>query len=340
MCKNGTKSICVMLLEEKQLKEYIFMGNNDWFYSNMFDLRITLIEGQAFEDFFCDIQKSNNDSFQKVKASGSTGDRNCDGFNRDTNEFYLCYSPENLKKAIDNGNSIVKINKDINGIIKKWPSIKTLYYVINDKFKGLSPKIYDLISNLKKEHTTIFIELYSMEKLRTVCLSLNEIDKQRILGYCPDLTEFRTCISFETISKIIEYIEKNNEQNIYEDNLVVPDFAEKIKFNRLSEKFCDLLNSARYYIYQIDEFYNVNPGYNKEDLRNYLKGIYNEAVTNFDSEDNNYSDKVFIYMLNEITYNPNSTAVKNNAIIILASFFESCDIFKEPKEVNNEQINA
>ena len=316
------------------------MKDNDWFYSAKFTVSIYMKYGQAFEDFFCEIMKSSDDSFNKVKASGRIGDRSCDGFNASTGDYYLCYSPENIKKTLTANNAVSKIQNDISGIIKKWAGIVTINYVINDKFMGLSPQIHELLSNLKSLNPSISIELFSMEKLRKICLSLNDLDKQRILGYCPDLTNSKAVADFDTISKIIEYIEKNTTIGDYGDNLTVPDFSQKISFNNLTNKVADLLNNARYHINKIEDFYNNMPAFNKDDLRNHLRGIYSEAVSTIDNAESNYSDEVFFYILNKITYKPDSKAVTDNALIILASFFESCDIFEEPVESIDEQVNA
>ena len=316
------------------------MEDNNWFYSTMFTVSIYTKNGQAFEDFFCEIMKSTDDRFNKVKASGRIGDRSCDGFNALTGDYYLCYSPEDIKKAIETKNATAKIQSDISGIIKKWTGIVTINYVINDKFMGLSPQIHDLLSELKSLNSAVSIELFSMEKLRKICLSLDDLDKQRILGYCPDLTSSKAVADFDTISKIIEYIEKNTTIGDYGDNLVVPDFSQKISFNNLTNKVADLLNNARYHINKIDDFYNNMPTFNKDDLRNHLRSIYIEAVSTIDNAKPNYSDEVFFYILNKITYKPESKAVADNALIILASFFESCDIFEEPVGGIDEQVNA
>lgn len=314
------------------------MDNNDWYYSKVFENAIYKKSAQAFEDFFCEIMKAYDDSFKKVKASGSIGDRKCDGFNDLTGEYYQCYAPEDMIKATHRKTAMAKISSDIKGLISKWQGVKKIFYVINDRFSGLSPEIYDLINVLKTTFSSIEIEIFSMERLSKICLSLSDFEKQRILGYCPDLTNNKTEIDFDTISNIIQYIEKNTPIQ-YDDNLFVPDFSEKIKINSLSERISMQLNNAKYYTSKIDEFYDENPNYDKESLRNYIRNIYFNTRDEFLKslpDQQGIQDKIFLQMLNEITYNPASKTVVDNALVILAFFFESCDIFEEPKEVVNE----
>lgn len=312
------------------------MKNSDWYYFLMFNEAIYTKSKQTFEDFFCAIMKAEDDNFQKVKASGKKGDNSCDGFNNTTGIYYLCYSPEDIKKKLTQKNAIIKISKDLNGIISKWTNIKSIKYVINDKFSGLSPDIHKLILDLKKS-LSVDIELFSMESLRNVCLSLKEEDKQRILGYCPDLENSKISIDFDTISKIVQFLEKNPLLADDDDNLVVPDFTEKIEFNKLSEKIAVQLNNAKLYISKVDEFFDNSPSYDKEKLRNYIRQIYLKAQKEISDTESNYSDRIFIYILKNIAYDPSSKTVVDNAIVIIATFFESCDVFEEPiHEVQNE----
>ncbi|MBQ4266877.1 MAG: hypothetical protein IJB93_01680 [Clostridia bacterium] len=205
---------------------------------------------------------------------------------------------------------------------------------------GISPQIYDLIEELKTAYSSLDIKLFSMEKLRRFCLALDEIEKQRILGYCPDLSSNKAVVDFSVVSDIIEYLEKNIRLETYEDNLFVPDFSQKISFNKLSQKVANLLNNAKYHTFQIDEFYNNNPERDKENLRNYLKCLYLEAISCIESSKTDAPDKVFFYILRKMSYNHKSKAVIDNAVIIMTFFFESCDIFEEPTEDANEQVNS
>lgn len=305
------------------------MQNSDWYYYLMFNEAIYSKSAQAFEDFFCKIMKAADDKFNKVKASGRKGDNSCDGFNDKTGIYYLCYSPEDIKKKITQKNAITKITKDLKGILQKWPGIKIIKYVINDKFFGVSPEIHKLIFDLRKSINQN-IELFSMESLRNICLSLNDDVKQHILGYCPDFETSKISVDFDTISKIVKYLEKNPLLDNYDDNLSVPDFTEKITFNKLSEKVAIQLNSAKLYISKVDDFFNNNPTYDKEKLRNYIHQIYLSAKNEIGKLKDDYADCIFIYILKRLVYEPSSKAVVDNAIVIIATFFESCDVFEEP----------
>lgn len=307
----------------------------DWFFDSRIKNEIITSDAQAFEDLFCNVMKANNDNFKKVKASGKKGDKKCDGFNDKTGEYYCVYAPEDFSKKYTVKNGLSKIEKDIKGIIANWKNIKRINYVINDKFKGLPPDIHQLLLNLSQNQQEPEIVLFSMEKFKDITLALTESQKQSILGFVPDLTNVVTTLQFSIVEEIIKYLEKNAELINIDGKLVVPDFSDKIEFNHLSVAIKDLLNSARYQIGKVDEFFEYNSIYTKETLRNYCNGLYLNSCKIIGEDIENYSDRRFIYILENMSYNKQSQAVKNNALIIMANFFESCDIFEEPpvKEV-------
>lgn len=302
----------------------------NWFYNTMFTEAIYSKTAQAFEDFFCDVMKAADDNFNRVKSSGRIGDCSCDGYNLISGDYYLCYSPEDINKVAKNGSAVKKIKSDIAGIISKWDNIKTINYVINDKFIGLSPIVNKLFIELKKDKTLPAINIFSMEALRKTTLSLNLEDKQRLLGYAPDLSDGKISINFDVVSKIIKYIEEHYNTESSVENYIVPDFLEKIKYNNLSSEIADKLNYAKYYIQKVDDFFNESPSYNKSILKDHLKQIYLEACKLIKNDEYQYADRRFKYILDRMVYNPKIKTVVDNSLVIIATFFESCDIFEEP----------
>lgn len=303
---------------------------DNWYYEQLFNIAILQKSAQEFEDFFCKIMKAENSDFQKVKAYGSKGDNSCDGLNNTTGVFYLCYAPEDLNKISTQKNAIAKIKSDISGIISKWSNIHKIEYVINDRFRGLSPDIIKLINDLKSQ-TNYDINIFSMETLRDICLSLNDADKKRILGYYPDFESTKIYIDFATISNIIKFLDEHPLLNYDDDNLVVPDYSEKIAFNNLSPNVAKQLNFAKYYNSKVDDFFEQSPSYDKEELRNYIREIYLCALRECDRNRSDYSDQVYFYILKKIAYDMSSKTVVENCIVIISTFFESCDVFKEPE---------
>lgn len=312
------------------------MDNGAWYYDIIFKLKIYELSGQSFEDFFTQIMKAQDDNFQKVKASGRSGDKSCDGLNRVTGDYFAIYAPENINDSNTKSKKLAKISTDIKGLLANWTDCKRIYYVINDKFQGLPPDILQLIDeyNNKIIDSNKTIEIFSMEKLKEICLSLKHDKLQQILGFTPDLSKNKIEMKYHIINEIIQYLDKNSSHIIANNKLVVPDFDVKIKYNQLSNFIRDALNNGRYYINKIDEFFDKNSHYNKEELKNHLVQIYQKACMICKGNTTTQTDERFIFMWKTICYGnfDTSSTIRNNAFVILTLFFESCDIFEEPKE--------
>lgn len=302
------------------------------YYLQLFKIKIYELNGQSFEDFFCNIMKANDDSFQKVKAYGNRGDYSCDGLNLNTDDYYLCYSPEDINKKSTQTNAKEKITNDLNGIVSKWPGIKNIHYVVNDSFRGLSAPILQIIKDLKST-LSVSIDVFSMNRLMDIFINLSKEKIQGIVGYCPNFEPKEAAVEtldFRIISEIVKYIDENTADMIFDDNLIAPDFDEKIEFNKLSETIARKLKESHVYVTRVEQFFDEFTNYNKDTLRNKLIFIYKKACETILNDHDGYADERFYYLFDKICYKKESKTVVENCIVILVTFFESCDIFEEP----------
>ena len=304
-----------------------------WYYSLKFDSCVYRYNKQSFEDFFCEIMKADNDDFRRVKPQGKLGDYGCDGYIPTTKTFYMCYSPEMMNHDSINQNGKDKITHDLERIVEQWPDIKHLRYVFNDKYCGIGPELNQLIDNLIEKYKKYDLSLFSIELLKELFLKLPTHKKEEIVGYCPDLSKrdpLAETFSYDAISKIIEYLDKNTAAYYKEDQLIVPDLSEKIAFNKLSDRVAEILNRQKIYIPCVEEFFCKNQEYDKDKLKNHLSRMYNVACATIPESNNNFAELRFFYLFDSICFNKSSRAIVDNTFVIIALFFESCDIFEAP----------
>jgi hypothetical protein len=108
-----------------------------------------------------------------------------------------------------------------------------------------------------------------------------------------------------------------------------PDFEKKIVFNKLSEAVASLLRFGDYQKHIIEDYFKLNSDYAKSTLRNIFSILYTEGI-NIASEGKEKSDLVFFYILNKACPKSNKP-IQDAALVLMAYYFEYCDIFETPK---------
>lgn len=305
--------------DEKQISRIIFKNK---IYEN---------NGQNFEDFFVKILKKSNPSFQAVKAYGRIGDRKNDGFDRTTGTYYQVFAPENIEKQNTIADAVNKLVEDFEGAFKHWNSIckiNKFYYVVNDKYKGCPAPIHQKIIELDKEYTDIDFEIFTACDLEDVFINLDENNIIDVIGFIPSLG--LETLDYSVLNEAIEYILGCESNNSLDASYDVPDFNEKIQFNLLNVHIDRWLKSASYCIGDLNRYFKRNSNFVKKELRNKFNEFYIESKGKYKDDVDDYNNLRFIYILNKACPN-NKRIVRDSVLVLMACFFESCDIFENPK---------
>jgi hypothetical protein len=89
----------------------------------------------------------------------------------------------------------------------------------------------------------------------------------------------------------------------------------------------------------VELFFKQNSSASRQDVRNKLRAIYEQSKNQGFTVGVNSAigDQQFFYILNEISPNPADPHdprarkdIEDAAIVVMAYFFEACDIFEEP----------
>lgn len=295
------------------------------FYRILFHLRIHESNGKAFEILFSTIMGYRYPKFQQVKPQGSIGDRGNDGYIPDLGHYYQVYAPE---KPRDSGSSAAKKSvADFDKLSAYWNKIspiKRYSFVFNDKFEGSFPEIESNLSSLKATHKLEEASVFLAKHLEETLFDLKEDQIILILGYVPNIATVEV-LDFDNLRDVIRYIMESVTPLNPLSNLVAPDFEDKIKFNGLSNVCADLLRFGSYHVGSIENYFRLNSSHTKQHLRNKVNSVYLEEASNKSS-----GDEVFVAVMERLTPNPQSQALQNACLVIMAYYFESCDIFEEP----------
>lgn len=298
----------------------------------IFKNRVLQYKGQQFEDFFVDIMTKANIEFQAVKAYGNIGDKKNDGFVKTTGSYYQVFAPEDITKDKTIYEAVAKMENDFIGLVNYWNNIchiNEYYFVINDKYEGIPVPIIDKIIELgnKKAYSNIKISIFSSKNLEAVFDELSDSKVYDIIGLIPNIP--LPMLEYEALQETVTYLTNIELPNNGEDNLIVPDFEEKIIFNDLSETVNNKLVNGSYQEGLLHKYFNENPGI-KEILQGKFHALYEKSKENIPETEENYADCRFFYILDEAS-SKRTIPIQTSVTVLMAFYFSSCDIFEEPK---------
>lgn len=298
----------------------------------LFQNRVLQYKGQSFEDFFVSIMTKSNPEFQAVKAYGNMGDQKNDGFVRSTGTYYQVFAPEEITKDKTIKDAVKKLETDFKGLYEKWNDsckLQKFYFVVNDKYEGLPAMLIQKVLELDADplYSDVEIGTFTAKDLERVFEKLDETEMQDIVGFIPDVSS--EIVEYEALNEVVSYLLNTELPENDDGKLIVPDFAEKISFNNLSQEIEIKLMTGSYQEGILKTYFNENPGV-KEILQGKFHAMYEKACELIPDAKENASDCRFYYILE------NSAPKKTIAIytcigVLMAYYFTTCDIFEEPQ---------
>lgn len=297
-----------------------------------FELEIYHRTGNSFEDFFSKIMQSYNPDFRPIKPYGKLGDRKNDGFDRNKGVYYQVYAPEN--PADKKGEALNKALEDFKGLYNYWQSISPIneyYFVFNDKYDGAYPILEQGLASIKTEYNLVEAAPFYASHLQRVCFSLDDDLIISILGFPPDPSNI-PMLEYPELRDVIQYILSNEESIDLTKRHFPPDFDEKINFNNLSKYPASMLTTASYQLGSLDNYFRKGSANQKQTIGEILRERYLSLidVDYPESSDFTKSDAIFDELLQFMAPNKEKR-VQTACLVIMAKYFESCDIFEDPE---------
>lgn len=301
----------------------------------MFQNKIYSSDAQEFENLFTKIMQYRYNDFRAVKPQGSLGDMKNDGYLIEDRAFYQVYGPEDISKSIDT--AINKLEVDSEGLINKWnkANINKFNYVVNDKYKGANVSVHqkllklDTILQKIANNNNIGTGLIVAKDLENMLFELDEDSIIAIVGL-PPRTNAIYDVDYDALNEVVNHI-LNLPAKDYTDDLYVPNFDEKIKFNGLSKIISRRLDSAAINYGDVEVYFENQGDFLRDDIKNRFKQLYNEAKNKISNEEENFADRRYMYILEKSMPRENKNSIQQAVECLLAFYFESCDIFEAPQ---------
>jgi hypothetical protein len=312
----------------------------------LFTWRMSKLMGMAFQNEFSRIMSLADSDFAPVKPQGNQGDWKNDGHMPTYGRYYQVYSPETFTES----EAIKKLNEDFDGLALKWGGtqvypngIKEFYFVINDGYRvtpGAYPTTYDALATLKTLHSLEVCKPFLTKDLEDILFSLDDDKIISVIGFIPNPAEIKV-LKIDLVSEVVGHIINNPIIKSLTQSWHDPDFEKKIVFNNLCLT-ANWLRDADYRRGTVEQFFEMNGSFFRQTVRDKLKAIYEDGKSQvFQAGTNQVSveDQLFVYILNQVTPAPNDVTemrhlkeLQDAALVVMAFFFEACDIFEEPPE--------
>jgi hypothetical protein len=160
--------------------------------------------------------------------------------------------------------------------------------------------------------------------LENILFSLDEDQILNITGFIPNPSKIKT-LNYSILNEVINHImEIPLDRSKSIDDIYLPDWDKKIEFNGLSTSIKNLLESGYPKIYSLEKYLENNGNFISEQLRNKLNETY------LILKKSKKCDDLFWAIVDKLSPFQESS-YQTVVIIIMAKYFETCDIFEEPK---------
>jgi len=297
----------------------------------LFRLRVHRANGVAYESLLNEVMSYVHEDFSAVKPQGRIGDRKNDGFDRASGTYYQVYAPETPSREDTVAKAVDKAEVDFAGLLDFWNTIqpiKRFRFAYNDKYHGTQPTLEAKLAQIKKDHDLQDAKVFLSKDLEDCFLGLEEDQIYSILGFVPDPAQFPE-LDFEALQTVLEHIQNSRTTKPAPGKLSAPDFDDKLVYNSLGPEVRTILTSGSYSAGAVEEYFLANSMFRRQEVRDRINVLYREHIAAGEPP-----DVVFFGVADDILPETPSISHRNAAYILIAYYFESCDVFEDPGSAN------
>jgi hypothetical protein len=294
----------------------------------LFKLLIYKSDGQAFEDIFTSIMDYAEPDFRQIKPWGNIGDRKNDGYIKSKGIFFQVFAPEEIR--VKYTEAVSKLNNDFLGLLSQWSPVNEFYFVVNDKYNGVSADAEITINQLITKYKLLNGGIIAAKDLENKLFSLADDQIQTITGNIPDPSRIQ--LDFNVLNEVIDYILHLSLTQPLPPDIKMPDWDQKILFNQLSKATALRLNNGFLQVNSLQKYLDNNGNFLADTLRDKMNEIY------ISEKEISSGDELFWSIVKKASPR-NEVSFQSAVIVIMAKYFEACDIFERPEEASSDSSN-
>jgi hypothetical protein len=277
-------------------------------------------KGDAFQTFFEKLMSlAYKADFMACRPWGKRGDRKNDGFLKSERRLFQVYAPNEMAEA----SAIGKIKEDFEGAKAYWGAHFDKWVFAHNALDGLPPHVQKVLLDFEKANPGITLEPWCLEEFRMVFRKLALDDTQSWFGFVPS-DQTKASLGFSDLQVVLETI----AHNAVPSSQVVKDVPmRKIEANALSESVATLLKAGMAKAPLVEAFFRQ---WHDETLGERVADSFRAKYR--DLRGKHRPDDIFSALESWAGgLNRGSPQHQLAVLAIIAYFFDSCDIFEEPR---------
>lgn len=304
-----------------------------------FKLRVHEAKGTQYEDLYVKIMNYRYPGdFIPIAPYGNVGDRKNDGYRPSGGLYSQVYAPNDPEHSRSIVTAAKKAQDDFDGLKDQWHQTRPIQqyrFVFNDAYRGCPPDVALACEKIAQDHEIESIPFLAKD-LEDELMQLAEDQILEVIGAPIPETHSIPSIDYEVLSEVISHVLDNPVAVSQDSKLIAPEFNKKIQFNGLCSVIGDTLRTAARQTDAIDDYFELNSAFAKQELRDKLNAIYHKYKSTDGSDDRPTSaDLAFWQVIEEIIpdqYQSQTAYIRaqSSAFVVVAYYFESCDVFESP----------
>lgn len=299
----------------------------------MMKLRILEAKATEYQRLFERVMSYAFPEFTPIKPYGRIGDRKNDGYIHSQGLFFQVYAPEKPEADSSAVSAASKAACDFEGLKKGWSQntpVREFRFAYNDEYRGSPPPLEEALAKIRSQHK-IEARTFLAKDLEDVALGLADDQLFDVIGAVVLEDQYFEAVDFGVLAEVVKHVHSQQVAVSADGVLTAPDFKEKIQFNGLSSPVASLLTVGSFQSEAVADFFSMNSEFARQSLRNQLSGLYERSRTRFsDRASDEVGDLVFFDLLKLMTPAGPGAAPQQAAIVVMAFYFEACDVFEAP----------
>lgn len=259
------------------------------------------------------------EDFMACRPWGNRGDRKNDGFLKSERCLFQVYAPNEMTER----EAIKKIKEDFEGGKKHWGEHFDKWVFAHNAMNGLPPHVQQTILDFEKANPGITLQPWGWNEFLKVFRKVSEGDRNSWLGFAPS-NETKAQIGFADLQPILESLGKKPAPKDY----AVRDVPTgKIEANALSESVATLLKAGMTKAVLVGDFFIQ---WHDEALGEQIAEAFRDKYQSLRSQKS--PDEIFSELQQWAGGEERGSPEYQMAVLaVIAYFFDSCDIFEEPR---------